>query len=496
MASSPLEAVPVQGYATHASPRGQILNPIVAVAAIVVAVASMAMMVSPWYTYAWLPAFGLMLMLILGRKPELAFYVVLFFVPWDAVRSLAGPDSPITISKFAGAAMVLVVLLHMVFSKGTRYNLQSNLWRWIALFVVVGLVSALMTAYPDEAWDEFRKLLTSITIFALALALVDVRGFVRIVPRVVIISIGISTFMSVAAYGLGFNWFTMDTGIDRLVGVAKNPNHYASFVLFSMPLLAHWFFNATRVWVRLVGASIFTVNMIALMLTYSRGAFFVSLVVFGALLIEHGRKIRPKHFGFLGLGLAAAVLVLAVYVPDSYWERQKSISTGDTSIGARLSYVLFSWQSWQEHPLVGTGIGTFDRAYSFSEFAFTRGWKRLSRQDAQRDAHNTYLEVVVGMGTLGIIIFAGLLYLAWRNFDEAIQQSRKLQDPQFTQLIAAYRLSFLSLLAYFCLLSRLYSHYFWLCLALSTVALRIVQIRCREQQAQEARQEDHAPVVG
>ncbi len=490
MLSSSSDTVQTHGFPRHATAQRPFLSPVVAIIAVIVGVASLGMMVSPWHMYAWLPGVGLLLLLILGRKPELAFYVVLFLVPWDAVRALAGPDSSITISKFAGMAMVLVVALHMVFSRGSRYALHSNLWRWIGLFLATALISALLTRYPDEAWGDLRKLVASVTVFGLALALVDEKGFTRTVPRVVIFSIGISTFLSVTTYAFGLTLFTMNTDFERLVGVAYNPNHYASFVLFSMPLLAHWFFNATRSWVRVCGAVVFIVNLGALVLTYSRGAFVVSLVIFGALILEHGRKLRPRHLGFLGLGLALVVAGAAAYVPDTYWERQKSISTQDSSVSARLSYVLFAWETWREHPVIGTGIGTYDRAYSFSEYAFTRGWGRKTRLDAQRDAHNTYLEVAVGMGTVGLGLFLGILVIAWRNFTNAIRESKVLQDPQLTQLITAYRLSFVSILAYFFLLSRVYSHYYWLALALSTVALRVVQQRCKAMNTQIAQGQD------
>ena len=316
--SSSEDAVQTHGFPTRAATQRPFLSPVVAVIAVLVGIASLGMMVSPWHMYAWLPAVGLLLLLILGRKPELAFYVVLFLVPWDAVRALAGPDSSITISKFAGMAMVLIVTLHMVFSRGARYDLQSNLWRWIGLLLAAALASALLTQYPDEAWGDLRKLLAAVTVFGLALALVDEQGFTKAVPRVVVLSIGISTFLSVITYAFGMTLFTMNTDFERLVGVAYNPNHYASFVLFSMPLLAHWFFNTTRSWVRVCSAVVFLVNLGALVLTYSRGAFVVSLVIFGALALEHGRKLRPRHLGFLGLGLALMVAGAAAYVPDTY----------------------------------------------------------------------------------------------------------------------------------------------------------------------------------
>lgn len=475
------------------------MHPVMLAAAMLMGAASMYLMATPWYWLALAPPLFMLLLFGLSLRPEIGFYIMLFLVPWESVRAVVGRESPVTISKVLGASLLLVVFLNVMFAKRITYDVRSNLWGIIGLFLAVALATCIASDFPMESWGDMRKLVTSVLVFGLALSLIHDRGFSKTVPRIIIFSIGLGTAMSVIAFVKGSELFAMNEEMRRLIGGAYNPNHYASFVLFSMPLLAHWFFNARRNRVRLLGGIIFTVNVAALVLTFSRGAALVSIVVFTLLAWEHGRRIRPKHLGFVALGMAITVLAGYLLIPATYWERQKSISVQDSSVSSRLSYIDAGVDSWLRHPLMGTGLGTFDRVYSYSEHAFTEGWNRRTREDARRDAHNTYLEIVVGMGTLGIMLFLGLIVVAFLNFTKAKEASRKLEDPKFTQLIGAYRLSFISILSYFMLLSRPYSDYFWISLALSCIAVRVVSDRLEAKAAHasqigQADTIDNAPV--
>ncbi|KAB2671610.1 MAG: O-antigen ligase family protein [Verrucomicrobia bacterium] len=74
-------------------------------------------------------------------------------------------------------------------------------------------------------------------------------------------------------------------------------------------------------------------------------------------------------------------------------------SRGATSISARMDYWRAALQTSRDHPLAGTGPGTFQRPYA-----------RLKHPDAEmaRLVHNDYLEQFSDSGLPG-----GILYLAW-----------------------------------------------------------------------------------
>jgi O-antigen ligase len=78
---------------------------------------------------------------------------------------------------------------------------------------------------------------------------------------------------------------------------------------------------------------------------------------------------------------------------------QSYFAKGATSVGARFDYWHAAAQVTKEHPLLGTGPGTFQRPYAM-----------LKRPDAEmaRLVHNDYLEQFSDSGLVG-----GLSYAVW-----------------------------------------------------------------------------------
>ena len=210
------------------------------------------------------------------------------------------------------------------------------------------------------------------------------------------------------------------------------------------------------------------------MLTYSRGGAIVLAVVLLLILIEHIRKFKVKHLGFVTALLLIAIIMIIFFVPSSYWERQKSITETktDTAMGRRISYLYFGWEAFKEHPIIGSGPGTFSKIYATSIYA--RHFA-IGEEDYYRDAHNSYLEVVVETGAISFVIFLIIIWFSLKNFNNAKILFLSHGEKEMAALVGAYRTSFLSMLIYFFMLSTTYNKYFWFSLALSQIALRFAQ---------------------
>ncbi len=81
--------------------------------------------------------------------------------------------------------------------------------------------------------------------------------------------------------------------------------------------------------------------------------------------------------------------------------RAASISDlGDTSTQGRLNFLASALRIFREHPIIGTGAGTFGALHP------------AYQQDVRfyaRDAHNLYLQNVAEMGILGLVALAMLI---------------------------------------------------------------------------------------
>ncbi len=454
------------------------LSPLHVVLAMLVVVSSLVLLATPYYSYSVFPAMLAFLTLVLWWKPQFGLYLILFFVPFDAYRALIMPStySQLTISKVTGFLLIAILFIQLALTHGSAMRLRANLWRPLALLLVAAGISIIFSQYELNAMNELRKFLTAVLIFALTLLLVSERGFMSTLPKVVVFSICIGVVLSVVGYFFGWTAFMIaGDSYDRVTGTGLNPNHFALMVLVTMPFLAHWIFDSSRPLVKAGAAALFFTNVAALVLTYSRGAAIISLVTFVLLIREHGKKFRPRYFGFVCLAALIGLLCVLYLVPADYWQRQKSISTQDSSVSSRISYIKAAQWSLEQRPIIGVGVGSYDVMYSYSPWAFIEGWNRRTRDQARRDAHNTYLEILVGTGVVGFIFYAAMIVLGLRNFNRAVDLTRYKRLPELKGMIKAYRMAFLIVLAYYFMLSSVYSRYFWVLLAVSVLALRLAK---------------------
>jgi len=89
-------------------------------------------------------------------------------------------------------------------------------------------------------------------------------------------------------------------------------------------------------------------------------------------------------------------------------------AAGATSVGARFDYWHAAVQTTCEHPLLGTGPGTFQRPYA-----------KLKSPDAEmaRLAHNDYLEQFSDSGIAGGIFYATWIFLALATIIRRVRKS-------------------------------------------------------------------------
>jgi O-antigen ligase len=173
--------------------------------------------------------------------------------------------------------------------------------------------------------------------------------------------------------------------------------------------------------------------------------------------------------GFLIVGLAVFAAILFTMIPDAYWARLTSadrIST-DRSMGRRLAYVKVGWQAFLRNPFVGTGPGTFRHHFAVSNWSMHFKPEGLP---TARAAHNAYLEILVGGGALGLLLFLTIIAAALYNYRRAILRFRALNQEDMASLSRAYMTSLLVMVLAGFMLSAEYHKYLWLGLGISGVA--------------------------
>ncbi|MBI4027204.1 MAG: O-antigen ligase family protein [Verrucomicrobia bacterium] len=152
----------------------------------------------------------------------------------------------------------------------------------------------------------------------------------------------------------------------------------------------------------LLGGGVMFALLYCLWKSQSKGAYaalFLTMALAVLLLIPRKR---------MALGALALVLTVSV-VGFGIGYGQKAIEKGQKTWGARMGYWRAAWKIGLDHPVFGSGPGTFSKLYP--------RYKRLD-EESTRLAHNNYLQMWCDSGLTGFVAFAawlpGSLWL-WRR---------------------------------------------------------------------------------
>lgn len=233
--------------------------------------------------------------------------------------------------------------------------------------------------------------------------------------------------------------------VDRVSGTFVNPNHFAHYLALAIPICVY---AAAAVIERNAvgdrrerlqlfferGLLPFTAIAVVILacvggifLAQSRGtvlALVASIACTGVLSEVHRRRARrqkrlrrrraqqlfiPAALGiFALLGLAA----VARFGAANTVERMLSLDDQSVSLTGRLEGVEASMEIWREFPVLGSGLGTFERL----------SWMEADRGGFLRHAHNDYLEVLATGGVIGLTVLLMALFLILRDLAVELQR--------------------------------------------------------------------------
>lgn len=288
-------------------------------------------------------------------------------------------------------------LLFAVLNAG-KFNLDKNQTKlWLALF-------ALMAVHIPIANNNFWAAMIMkdmLLAFGLYMGIITFVDSLDKFNRVMKVWLGVHGFlavMGVLAGGRGVGgWLGDENDFCMQMDVA------AGFALFLM--------SSKGVGVsRPVYIGLLCLFVLAAMTSMSRGGFIGLTAVGLYWWIRSPNKIMPIFLGIV------VVMFMALAAPDAYWERIKSTADDATSEGggtgaARLYTWGIGWEMFLYNPIIGVGQGNFP--WTFEEYQGDRTWQDKSL--AGRAAHSLYFTLLPELGTVGIVIFLGMLLNSFKD---------------------------------------------------------------------------------
>jgi len=264
----------------------------------------------------------------------------------------------------------------------------------------------------------------------------------------------------ISIYGIG-QYFGIDLlnlkviGSGNISGPFENRNVLASFLVFTMPVSAGFLFEKISKKLKIIVSLVALFTLVALIYTRTRGAWvgLIGAMAFlaGAKLIMEGR-VKKTIKGVLSkkslLVIFVSIICLGLLVRHDY-KRQGSFTKKFLSIAdlndpaTRHRFVM--WHTGadivKEHPLLGTGIGTFKKIHPKYQSKYLRTDKYGRFEGLSRFAHNDYLEIAADTGILGLGTFLWLIVaLYWIG----IKKLKQIDQPGYSQNLLIIILSSLT----------------------------------------------------
>jgi O-antigen ligase len=284
------------------------------------------------------------------------------------------------------------------------------------LFVFWGAASSLWSIDPVRSMDKLPTY--ALLLLSYFLILNAIRSEQKLSMAMVALWVGM--LVLVVSGVSGVSAIRSDVADSRLGGVVGNANGYVALLVASIPA-GYWVSARTRIPLRkVITAALFLVAGITSFYAKSRGGFISVGVFFLGLLAF--RQTRRRAIGFVLLFL---VLTLRL-APLGLWQRMdEARQFGDTRTTKLWPAGL---KAFGQRPLFGSGLGTNELAI--------RPW------GAYEAVHNSPLAVAVELGTVGLILYCGLLVYTtarlWRAAASAVRQGRSKEATFAIILLASF----------------------------------------------------------
>jgi len=267
----------------------------------------------------------------------------------------------------------------------------------------------------------------------------------RIIDTVVLIGAALGIYGIFQYNGIDFSFWRGNIARLRVFGFFGNPGYFAGYLILPLSLTISLFFtskNKNRKILFLIG--ILAMGT-AIILTFTRGAYpalGVSLIfMFSLFLLSRGKSFIKENKKIFFIILIAIIIIAFLFIIPTPLSKPGTVISqikGRVSItqlinvfpsSRRITIWKFTWMMIKDHPILGSGIGTFkynDLRYQ-AKF-FEQGDNRsIYPYGLAEKAHNEYLQLWTELGTIGLAIF---LWLIIAYFNYGIRYLKKEKDER------------------------------------------------------------------
>ncbi len=314
----------------------------------------------------------------------------------------------------------------------------------ILAFMVICALSLLWSNSPMVSLLELTLFLAGPLLYFIVVNNVhDEHQINRLLTTILFISSLLGIYGIFQYQGIDFAFWKANIGRQQVFGLFGNVNYFAEYLIVPLPLAISLFLaSRNRVHKILLLVGILAMGG-SLILTFTRGSYLAVgtslLFMFLLYLASQGKGFIKEHKKIFILALALIILVTFLFaIPNPLNKSGTVISkiqgrisitqfTQGSSLKRRIAIWEFTGLIIKDHPLLGSGLGTFKyNSLSYQAKFFDQGENRsLYPYGIADKVHNEYLQLGAELGIIGVGIF---LWLIITYFNYGIKLLKRIKD--------------------------------------------------------------------
>jgi O-antigen ligase len=314
----------------------------------------------------------------------------------------------------------------------------------ILSFMAICIFSLFWSNNPFVSLKELPLFLAGPLLYFIITNNIDDKRQIDRILNVLLIIGGLFGIYGILQYnGIDFPFWRGNVARMQVFGLFGNVNYFAEYLIAPLPIAISIFFvtrNKFKKFLLLIGILAMGTTLIV---TFTRGSYLsvgISLIfMFFLYIVNRGKNFLKENKKIFIIILTAIIIVAFLFIIPtplskpgtaiSQIKRRVSITqlTGELSFGKRIAIWKYTVLMIKDHPLLGSGIGTFKyNSLKYQAKFFDQGQNRsLYPYGVDEKVHNEYLQLWAEIGIIGLGIF---IWLMISYFNYGIKLLKRVKD--------------------------------------------------------------------
>lgn len=433
-------------------------------------------------------AVAVILFYLIVRSPELGWFLIIFFLPFERMPSMELAGINIKINTLLGFLTLFAWFLALMFN-AKKYKVQPNILAVpLSLFSIAMILSLTQAVNFSRALSVLVFILFTIGLSILAVSIIKDKEALKKTVLILFFSslvVGIFGLFQFGGDTVGLpksltllkeGYTSKVFGFPRIQAFSMEPLYFANYLLIpiciGLALVVSKIDIIKRWWL----ISLLALLLVNFILTVSRGGYLglvFSLLILGIFYIKKVLSWKNILVGLVTIIVVVYGVAFALSKGEYRATNQflghiqlQDLTEGE-SIQGRLAAFKKAMNAYGQSPILGVGIGNYGPwSKNYPSARPNTGWEIVNNQ---------YIELLAETGLVGFITF--LLIIIVLTFRTFIAY-KYVHDPFLRALLIGLFAAFSGILVQYNFMSTLYIIHIWILIGL-LVAVQNIILRSR-----------------